>query len=95
MARRALQASASTRPCREAEALAETETFKAGRRRRQKVGMLFARLRQKPGFGQSRMRGAHGAAEALNLAAAVQKPRRLARLKTRASNQDAEIALPG
>jgi len=56
----------------EAKALAETEAFKVSRRRRQKVEMLFAHLKQQLGIRRLRLRGLQGAAEEFNLAAAVQ-----------------------
>jgi len=43
-----------------------------GRRRRQKVEMLFAHLKQQLGIRRLRLRGLQGAAEEFNLAAAVQ-----------------------
>ena len=79
----------------EAKALAETEAFKVSRRRRQKVEMLFAHLKQQLGIRRLRLRGLQGAAEEFNLAAAMQNLRRLAKLTACIPAQDAEIAVPG
>jgi hypothetical protein len=74
----------------EAKALAETEAFRVSRRRRLKVEMLFAHLKQQLGIRQSRLRGLQGAAEEFNLAAAVQNLRRLANLTACAAVHGAE-----
>ena len=83
-------------PAREAaQALAGTDAHKDSQRRRSKVEMLFAHLKQQLGVRRLRLRGLQGAAEEFHLAAAVQNLRRLARLTTRAMGQQEKAAAPG
>ena len=79
----------------ETKALADTEAFRVSRRRRLKVEMLFAHLKQQLGIRRLRLRGLQGAAEEFNLAAAVQNLRRLTNLIARTLHQDIAIAVPG
>lgn len=73
-----------------AKALTETEAFKISRRRRLKVEMLFAHLKQQLGIRRLRLRGLQGATEEFNLAAAVQNLRRLANLTRHAEIHEVE-----
>ena len=83
-------------PAREAaQALADTDAYKDSHRRRLKVEMLFAHLKQQLGIRRLRLRGLQGAAEEFHFAAAVQNLRRLARLTTRAMGHQEEAAAPG
>ena len=63
-----------------AQALAGTTAYVQSQRRRQKIEMLFAHLKQQFGIRRLRLRGLQGAAEEFHLASAVQNLRRLARL---------------
>ena len=83
-------------PAREAaQALADTDAYKDSHRRRLKVEMLFAHLKQQLSIRRLRLRGLQGAAEEFHLAAVVQNLRRLARLTTRAMGHREEAAAPG
>ncbi len=68
-------------PARKAvQVLAGTTAYVQTQRRRQKVEMLFAHLKQQFGLRRLRLRGLQGAAEEFHLAATAQNLRRLARL---------------
>ena len=83
-------------PAREAaRALAGTDAYRRSQRRRQKVEMLFAHLKQQLGIRRLRLRGLQGAAEEFHLAAAVLNLRRLARLTARAVTGQAEAMALG
>ena len=83
-------------PAREAtQALAGTDAYKNSQRRRKKVEMLFAHLKQQLGIRRLRLRGLQGAAEEFHLAAAAQNLRRLARLTARMMARQAGAAAPG
>ncbi len=76
-----------------ADALAETDAYDDVRRRRLKVEMLFAHLKQQFGIRRLRLRGLPGAAEEFYLAATVQNLRRLARLtSTLIQPSEAEVS---
>lgn len=66
---------------REAIALQNTEAFQHSRRRRRKVEMLFAHMKQHFRFTRLKLRGLAGAAEEFLLLATVQNLRRLVRLR--------------
>lgn len=83
-------------PARQAaKALADTDDYKESYRRRLKVEMLFAHLKQQLGIRRLRLRGLQGAAEQFYLAAAVQNLRRLARLTAHGVVGRAEAASSG
>ena len=77
-----------------AKALADTDAYKDSCRRRLKVEMLFAHLKQQLGIRRLRLRGLQGAAEEFHLAAAVQNLRRLAQLRAGSLVGQAETAAP-
>ncbi len=83
-------------PARKAvKALAGTTAYVQTQRRRQKVEMLFAHLKQQFGLRRLRLRGLQGAAEEFHLAAAAQNLRRLARLTIGAPSGQAGTAAFG
>jgi len=79
-------------PARQAaKALVDTDAYRDSKRRRLKVEMLFAHLKQQLGIRRLRLRGLQGAAEEFHLAAAVQNLRRLARLTARSIGSQAAM----
>ena len=83
-------------PARQAaKALADTDACEDSCRRRLKVEVLFAHLKQQLGIRRLRLRGLQGAAEEFQLAAAVQNLRRLAQAMARSLVGQAEAAVPG
>lgn len=78
-----------------AKALVDTDAYGDSKRRRLKVEMLFAHLKQQLGVRRLRLRGLQGAAEEFHLAAAVQNLRRLAQVTARSLGGQAKTAASG
>lgn len=75
--------------------MADTDTYEDSCRRRLKVEVLFAHLKQQLWIRRLRLRGLKGAAEEFHLAAAVQNLKRLAGFTARGMMGQIERAASG